>query len=677
MRNLVLIFVTALCFMPFTLAQSEPALNLMPMPAVVRTAPGQLTIDQHFAVAVTGEDDGRARRATERFLQNLSKQTGIPISAKLVSADKAKLVIHSAARGEKVQKLGEDESYMLTVTPDKAELNAPNPLGVIRGLQTFLQLVQVTPSAFAAPAVSIEDKPRFPWRGMLLDVCRHWMPVEVVKRNLDAMEAVKMNVLHWHLSEDQGFRVESKKYPKLQEMGSDGLYYTQDQIKDVVQYARDRGIRVVPEFDMPGHSSAWFVGYPELAGGPGPYEIQRTFGIFDDAMDPTRDSTYKFLDKFIGEMTGLFPDQYFHIGGDEVKGTAWNTNAKIIEFKRTHNMQTNQDLQAHFNQRIQKIVAKRHRIMVGWDEIFHPDLPKDVVVQSWRGQKSLAEGARNGYRGILSHGYYLDMLYPAARYYIVDPLQEDAANLSPEERQRIIGGESCMWAELVNPENVDSRIWPSNAVIAERLWSPQEIRDIDSMYRRIDAIDARLDWLGVKQDSNFQPMLQRLAGTGDASAVRVLAQVVEPVKHYDRHHAEKPNQLTPLNRLVDAVHPESEKARHFGDMVDHLLAGQATAQEKATIREWLTLWRDNDVKFQQLAPQSFLLPEDAELSKNLSALGAAGLQALDYLNGGGGAPATWRTEQLALADNARKPQASLLLMVVPSVQKLIEATTPQ
>ena len=303
-----------------------------------------------------------------------------------------------------MQELGEDESYRLDVTSSGARLNAPTTLGVMRGLQTFLQLEQTTSAGFAVPAVSIEDNPRFPWRGLMIDVGRHFIPLDVLKRNLDGMAAVKLNVFHWHLSENQGFRIESKKFPKLQGMGSDGLYYTQDEVRDLIAYARERGIRVVPEFDMPGHATAWFVGYPELASGAGPYQIERQWGVFDPAMDPTREETYKFLDTFIGEMAALFPDQFFHIGGDEVNGKEWDANPKIQAFMRAHGLKDNNDLQAYFNQRVQKIVAKHGKTMLGWDEILRPDLPKSIVIQSWRGPDSLAEAAKQGYRGLLSSG---------------------------------------------------------------------------------------------------------------------------------------------------------------------------------------------------------------------------------------------------------------------------------
>ena len=427
----------------------------------------------------------------------------------------------------------------------------------MRGLETFLQLVQTTSDGFAVPAIAIQDQPRFPWRGLMIDVGRHFIPLDVLKRNLDGMAAVKLNVFHWHLSENQGFRIESKKFPKLQEMGSDGLYYTQDEVRDLIAYAHDRGIRVVPEFDMPGHSTAWFVGYPELASGPGPYQIERKWGVFDPAMDPTQERTYKFLDAFIGEMAELFPDQYFHIGGDEVNGKQWDANPNIQAFMHAHGLKTNQDLQAYFNTRVQKIVSKHGKTMVGWDEILRPDLPKDIVVQSWRGQDSLAAAAKQGYRGILSFGYYVDLMWPASRHYAVDPMSDAAANLSPDEKKLILGGEACMWSEYVSPENIDSRIWPRTAAIAERLWSPQDVTDVNSMYQRLAEVSRWLDWLGLTHNSSYGPMLRRIAGSNDISALRTFTDVVEPVKDYNREELAvvEATSLSPLNRVIDAARP--------------------------------------------------------------------------------------------------------------------------
>jgi len=648
--------------------------NLMPMPARVKLGQGQFIVSQSFSVGVSGSGGPRVKRAVERFLGNLSRQTGMPIPAGLGNPSQAALLVHVEQASKEIPQLGEDESYTLTVTPSLAKLNARTTLGALRGLETFLQMVSIRPEGFAVPAVNIEDSPRFPWRGLLIDVSRHFMPLEVIKRNLDGMAAVKLNVLHWHLADNQGFRVESRVFPKLQEMGSDERYYTQSNVRDVIQYAAERGIRVIPEFDMPGHTTAWFVGYPELASAPGPYQIERQWGIFDPTMDPTREETYRFLDQFIGEMAGLFPDAYFHIGGDEVNGKQWDANPQIQRFKRSHGMKSNDDLQAYFNQRVLALVRKHGKIMVGWDEILHPDLPKEIVVQSWRGQQSLANAARQGYRGILSHGYYLDLMQPASDHYAVDPMGNGAADLSLQERARILGGEACMWSEYVSPETVDSRIWPRMAAIAERLWSSPETPDTDSMYRRMNAVSERLDWRGLEHRSNYTPMLDRLAGSGGVEALRALADVVEPVKEYERAEFGSYTSATPLNRLVDAARPESQTAREFARMVAAVVSGQADENTRIKVRAMLTLWRGNHARLLPQLENSALLKEVEPLSQDLAMLGTVGLQALDYLEAGKRVPDDWRAQQLALIEQAKKPRAALLLMVAAPVQKLVEAS---
>src|SRR5882672_6876705 len=415
---------------PTMIAAQQPALSLIPAPANVQAGSGSLRVDSSFTVALAGHSEPRLDRAAERFLRQLALQTALPLSPKPAKNSKATLMIQTEQAGKEIQEVGEDESYVLEVSATGAKLTAPTPMGTMHGLQTFLQLVNVSPDGFAAAAATIHDQPRFPWRGLMIDSARHFIPLEVIKRNLDGMEAVKMNVFHWHLSENQGFRVESRKFPKLHELGSDGLYYTQDAIRDVVAYARDRGIRVVPEFDMPGHSTAWFVGHPELASGKGPYQIERRWGIFDPAMDPTNEKVYKLLDDLIGEMAKIFPDHFFHIGGDEVNGKEWDANPKIQEFKKAHNVKTNEELQAYFSQGVQKIVTKHGKSVVGWDEVFIPGVPKDIVIQSWRGQQSLAAAAQQGYHGILSNGYYLDLGWSAARHYAVDPMSGAASGLT-------------------------------------------------------------------------------------------------------------------------------------------------------------------------------------------------------------------------------------------------------
>jgi hexosaminidase len=664
---------------PAMTTAQQPVLHLMPLPANIQSGAGSLKVDSTFSVTFTGYTELRLERAGERFLRQLARQTGLPLALKPSKTAKATLVIQTDRAGKEIQEVGEDESYILDVSTASARLRASTPLGTMHGLQTFLQLVDVSSDGFSAPAITIQDKPRFPWRGLMLDSARHFIPLEVIRRNLDGMEAVKMNVFHWHLSENQGFRAESKKFPKLHESGSDALYYAQDEIRDLIAYARDRGIRVVPEFDMPGHSTAWFVGHPELASGKGPYEIERRWGIFDPAMDPTSEKVYKFLDDFIGEMARIFPDHYFHIGGDEVNGKEWDANPRIQAFMKAHGIKNNEALQAYFSGRVQKLVTKHGKTVVGWDEVLVEGVPKDIVIQSWRGQASLAKAAKQGYRGILSNGYYLDLGWSAARHYAVDPMSGDAANLSPEEKQRILGGESCMWAEYVSPENVDSRIWPRNAAIAERLWSPQEVRDPASMYARLDFVSARLEWLGLTHQTVSRHMLQRLAGSASASefaALRALADVVEPVKDYTREKTApaEPTSATPMNRVVDAVPLESDAGRRFGELVDQFVASAChDAAADAWLRAQLTAWRDNDAILQPLAGRSFLVKDVAANSRDLSALGAMGLAALEAIAKGQPAPDSWKAQQLAVLEQIKKPKAQLLLIPAPAVEKLVEA----
>jgi hexosaminidase len=376
-------------------------------------------------------------------------------------------------------------------------------------------------------------------------------------------------------------------------------------------------------------------------------------------------------------MAKLFPDQYFHIGGDEVNGKQWDANPKIKAFMALHEIKDNRALQAYFNKRVQEIVRRHGKTMVGWDEILSPDLPKSIVVQSWRGQTSLAAAAKQGYRGLLSYGYYLDLNWPAARHYAVDPLGDGAANLSSEERSRVLGGEACMWSEFVSPESIDSRIWPRAAVIAERLWSPPGVQDVSSMYTRMEVMRHRLDWLGLTHDSAYPLMLRRIAGSDDIAAVRVLADVVEPVKDYAREELAKTpaTSTSPLNRLVDAARPESITARAFSSLVDDFVSGKASEDTKNKMRSMLVMWRDNQAKLQPIEGGSFLLQEVVPISQNLSALAAGGLQAMDYINRGQTPSEQWTKELLALSTEAEKPTAQLLLMVAPAMEKLVRAAS--
>jgi hexosaminidase len=653
-------------------AHAQMLLAIIPLPASAVQHSGSLRIDPGLQIIFEGYTEPRLVRARDRFFDVLSRETGI---AHLPAApdQNAKFVIRTSGSGATVQQLGEDESYRLEVTTTGVLLTAPNPLGVLHGLQTFLQLVHTTPAGFEVKSVTIDDKPRFPWRGLMIDAGRHFMPLDVIRQNLDGMEAVKMNVFHWHLSEDQGFRIESKTFPLLQEKGSDGLYYTQDQVRDIIEYARDRGIRVVPEFDMPGHATSWFVGYPALASGSGPFPIERHWGIFDPAMDPTRESTFEFLDKFIGEMTALFPDAYFHIGGDECNGKEWNANPRIKQYMQVHHIADNAALQAYFTSRVQKLVTKRNKITVGWDEVLQPDTPQDVVIQSWRGQASLAQAAQRGYRGILSAGYYVDLNQSAADHYAVDPLVNGKAASSSAQTANILGGEATMWTEFVTPETINSRIWPRTAAIAERLWSAQDVKDVNSMYERLDTLSQKLAYYGLPYQSVREQMMRRLSGYSDPAALQILASVVQPPRDYARESLKQYDAFSPLDRLVDTVPPESDTAREFKQIAVRISTGKTVPGDWQRARKWLVLWRENDAALQPSLVRSALTAELVPLSRNLSQAATIGLLALDSLQNNLPVTAETQKEQLSQLKDLEKPEAVLIDMIVPGVEMLVSA----
>src|SRR5690349_4546952 len=649
--------------------------NLMPIPASVNFTGDRLAIDQSFKVATRGHSDARLEAAIARFVKRLEGRTVLTFAPGLSPDDQmTTLIVACDGPGKSVPSVSENESYRIDITDRQAILKAPTVVGAIRGLETLLQLLNADRNGYYFPGVIIEDQPRFPWRGLLIDVARHFQTMEVLKRNLDAMAAAKLNVLHWHLTEDQGFRVEVKKYPKLHQLGSDGNYYTHEQVKEIIAYARDRGIRVVPEFDIPGHSTSWLVGYPELGSAPGPYTIERRPGIFEPALDPTREDVYKFLDTFLGEMAALFPDEYLHIGGDENEGKQWDRNPAIQAFMHAKGIKDNHALQAYFNTRLLKILQKHGKKMIGWDEVLQPDLPKDIVIHSWRGTAALADAARKGYDGILSNGYYIDLIQPASQHYAADPLPADST-LTPEEARHVLGGEATMWGEWVSPETIDSRIWPRTAAIAERLWSPRSVTDVNDMYRRLAVISLQLEELGLTHKKNQDMMLRRLLRSDDIGPLRTLVSILEPVKEYRRYPQRPQTMLSPLTGVVDATLPDSEAARRFASMVDAFLADAPRYQlYRAEISQMLTDWQTSGATLEPIIDRSPALKEVKPLALNLSVLGKTGLEEVLYLKLGLASAPDWRTAAQLKMDEASKPSGALEFMVVPSVQKLIVAS---
>lgn len=647
--------------------------DLMPVPAKVVPAEGKFRVTETFSVACEGAPGLKARNAAARFMFRLSGRTALFFKQDFLLSQapgKGAAFTYAYERPGKLEP-NEDESYRLAVAPGRVSLEAKTDLGVLRGLETLLQLLSSDGEGYYFPCVEVQDAPRFPWRGLMIDASRHFMPVDMVKRNLDGMAAVKLNVLHWHLSDDQGFRVECRTWPRLHEQGSDGFYYTRDQIRDVIAYAADRGIRVMPEFDIPGHSTSWLAAYPEYAGSAGPFTIERRYGIFDPTFNPALEKTYAFLDAFIKEMAALFPDPYFHIGGDEVSGVEWNTSPVVAAFKKRRGFADNSALHAYFNTRILKSVSRYGKKMVGWDEIFQPDLPKDIVIHSWRGREAMIESARKGYRSLLSNGYYIDLCQPAVEHYLNDPIAEDSP-LTEDQKKFILGGEATMWAELVTPETVDSRIWPRTAAIAERFWSPQEVKDVEDMYRRMSLVSLQLEEHGLRHLSYQDMMFRRLSGKECAPALKTLADVTEPLKRYARHEQATYTFLAPYTRFVDACPPESLKGRSFRSAVEKLLEtkDKVLAEE---IKASLVRWRDNGKALAPVIAAAPALAEIGPLSEALTEAAGYGLRALEIVMAGGTTDKPWAERILLELAEAKKPKAHAELAVLPAIEALVKA----
>ncbi len=567
---------------------------------------------------------------------------------------------------------------MMTSPTSSIRIEAATTLGALHAIETLMQLVQPEGSAYAIPSVTIQDSPRFRWRGLMIDCGRHFEPLPVLKRNIDAMAAVKLNVFHWHLTEDQGFRIESKRFPRLTAMGSDGLFYTQEDAIELVRYARDRGIRVVPEFEMPGHSTAWLVAYPELASGTAPTGIRREFGVSDYVLDPTREETYRFISSFLTEMATIFPDQYVHIGGDEAPAPDWKKNPRILAFMKDHNLENNDALQAYFNGRVLKILTGLNKRMVGWDEIFNPALPRDVVVQSWRGEASLAKGAAQGYQGVLSAPYYLDGMRPASIHYLADPVPADT-KLTPEQQKLILGGEVCMWAEHLDQRTIDSRIWPRTAAMAERFWSSQSLRDVDDMYRRLEPVSVELETLGLRHLTSEDAGLRSMVESENIDTLRTFAEAFEPVPFGERYQQQHTSQLTPLTSFVDAVRPDPP-IRHTIELATRQFLTdpkQQTGTSAGSREILLSFFRNEAASVPPVIEQMRTAPRLAVMqgrAEQLLQLTAIGQQAVDYLSQGHPAPSEWKGASLARIEDAKKRNAIVQFTFLQPLTDLVNAT---
>lgn len=616
-KHLILVFILVI----YSNINFSQNINLMPLPNEINLGKDKFIIENTLKVELTNKSSEKIKKYTDDFINRISVRTGIFFEKDIYSLNSKKsqnkIIISYKNAADVV--LGIDESYSINIKSEEIFINSITDIGAMRALETLYQLMSNDSLHYYFPESQINDSPRYKWRGLMIDVSRHFMPVDVIKRNINGMALVKMNVLHLHLSDNQSVRVESKIFPQIQEKCSNGEYFTQEQLKEIVEYAKNKGIRVIPEFDIPWHTTAWFAAFPNLASKQQNYELETEWGVFDPVFNPTIEETYDFFDKFFGEMSTIFTDEYFHIGGDEGTDKHWLSNKQITDFMIKNNMKDIQSLHNYFNLRILKILEKYNKKMIGWDEIFQPEMPNNIVIQSWRGHKSLIESANKGYKGILSNGYYIDLIQPTDYHYLNDPIP-DSINLSPEARENILGGEATMWSELVTYENIDSRIWPRTAAIAERFWSKSSVKDVDYMYKRLDYINNLLENVGVAHIKNIDMMIRRLCNFYDVTPLKTLLEVVEPLKGYSRHSkGVKYTTYSPYSRVVDVAIPDVKKGRELKNLINHFVKNP-NKDLGLKIIEQLKIYSSNTDNFVNLSKKSPILAEINPLVYNLDKL---------------------------------------------------------
>ncbi|MGD8176293.1 family 20 glycosylhydrolase [Marinimicrobium sp. ARAG 43.8] len=714
-------------------------LPLMPYPASVDQSEGELVIQSGFALSLAGSGaEALPEAVLTRFEQRLKQQTGMNVTRKAPadtehhhhstghsmehSGQATPLLIHiedSVPRFRQSDNLQPyTDGYQIHVLDDSIHIQATTQLGAGHALETLLQLLGLNDSGeITLSVMCVDDQPRFGWRGLMLDTVRHFFSVDTIKRQLDGMAAAKLNIFHWHLTDDQGWRLESRAYPKLHEDASGGQYYTWEQVREIVNYAADRGIQVMPEIDMPGHSSAIAVAYPELMSAPGPYEPEDRWGVHNPLLNPANDEVYRFAHAILKEVADLFPFDYIHIGGDEVDPQHWETNPDIQAFMERMKLADAHDLHAYFNQRLSAILTSLDRKMMGWDEVLHPALPTSTAVQSWQGPDALGEAADAGHPAILSTGFYLDQPQPAGYHYrnriVPEPLDFDTniadgetwqtwafemprkrgsaikgtftliespgnqrrgfmdfagksrqklhdlaltgdrirftldtwmgpvearlvrrdetltgdmivgnapytthgeltarsgnnsalpteqrtrPTLSDKAKSHILGGEIALWAELIDEQSLDTRLWPRGFVVAERLWLPDERRDTDNLYQRLPAVSQwAAESVGLQHFTQADAAREKLLPEAQQPLAEVLADTLEQAQYYHRHHEKSANETysrrDPLNRFVDTLPAESMAARDFSRRMDQWIANPGDQAVAQTIRESLEHWR--------------------------------------------------------------------------------------
>ncbi len=631
-------FIILILFCSNTFSQTTiEQLNLMPWPQNITLNEGKFLLKSNFKVNITGVVNPRIFTGTTNFLRRLDGRTGMFFNQGYIKntneEPNAQLQINSLKKGS--VGINEDESYKIEITSNKITINATTDIGVLHALETLLQLLQNDSNSFYFPNLIISDFPTFTWRGLMIDVARHFQSVDVMKRNIDAMVAVKLNVLHWHLVDDQGWRIELKNKKKLTELASDGNYYTQEEIKNIVRYADERGILIVPEIDVPGHATAILTAYPEIGSKyvkdpkeqkQTQYTIERNAGVFTPTLDPSNPETYKLLSEIFDEVCPLFPGKYFHIGGDENEGKDWDANPVIQKFKEKNNFKTNHELQSFFTLKLVPMLKKHNKEIIGWEEIMNDKMPKGTIIHSWKGPnegspagESLINAAKKGYKTILSNGFYIDLMQSVNDHYL-SPIIPKEAVLTKEEKDRILGGEVTMWSELVTSKNIDSRIWPRTAAIAELFWSNEKAINLKSMKKRLQFVSNRLEELGISHIKNKKMILRNISNYQDISSLENLSNICEPLKIYTRNKGGTEYQMySPFTLFADACTSDASDAIDFNELVDKYLQ-EKKPEDLSRINHYLKKWIFMHSDLVHLSENAPLIQPVLPLSQSLSNL---------------------------------------------------------
>lgn len=468
------------------------AQSLIPQPRHWQAGEGAFVLDSDVALVVPA--DTRSREIADFLRRALADDHGLWLTGRDArGARKIELRLDTAVTGE--------EAYRIEVAPQRIVLSAARPRGLFWAVQSLRQLLPPgRATRIEVPAARIEDAPRYGYRGHMLDVGRHFMPVDFVKKQIDLLSYYKINTFRWHLTEDQGWRIEIKRYPKLTQVGAwrdeaDGSryggYYTQAQIREVVEYARQRNIMVIPEIEMPGHASAALAAYPELSCRKQAIAVPASWGVFEDIYCAGDESTFEFLQHVLDEVIALFPAPYVHIGGDEAPKARWKESASSQQRMRELGLKDEDALQAWFVHRIQRYLAGKGKTLIGWDEILDGGLGKDVIVEVWRGDEPAARALRNGNRIVVASPFYLDRALSDLSLEKLYRTDFAGAAVYAEHAAQVLGAEAPLWTERVTPRNAEAMLYPRLLAFAENTWSG--VGDYADFQRRLSQHYPRLD----------------------------------------------------------------------------------------------------------------------------------------------------------------------------------------